>query len=67
MLCLQAGEVLSLDDAAGHRISTAAGTLWVTQEGAPEDHIVAKGDSLLVAKDGRTVVQALAPSWVVIQ
>jgi DUF2917 family protein len=67
MLCLQTGQVMSLDDAAGRRISAAMGTVWVTQEGAPEDHIVATGDSLLVARDGRTVVQALTPSWVVIQ
>ena len=67
MLCLQTGQVLTLDDAAGTRIHTAMGTVWVTEENTPEDHIVAMGDSLVVAKDGRTVVQALAPSWVVIQ
>jgi len=67
MLCLQTGQVLTLDDAAGRRISAAMGTVWVTEEGEREDHIVLMGDSLLVANDGRTVVQALAPSWVVIQ
>lgn len=67
MLCLQTGQVMSLDDAAGRRISAAMGTVWVTHEGEGEDHIVTTGDTLLVAKDGRTVVQALAPSWVVIQ
>jgi hypothetical protein len=67
MLCLQAGQVLTLDDAAGKRIHAAMGTVWVTEEDEREDHIVSMGDSMLVAKDGRTVVQALAPSWVVIQ
>lgn len=67
MLCLQTGQVLTLDDAAGKRIHTAMGTVWVTEEDEREDHIVAMGDSLLLEKDGRTVVQALTPSWVVIQ
>ncbi len=67
MLCLQTGQVLTLDDAAGKRIHAAMGTVWVTEEDEREDHIVAMGDSLLLAKDGRTVVQALTPSWVVIQ
>jgi hypothetical protein len=67
MLCLQTGQVLTLDDAAGRRIHAAMGTVWVTEEDTREDHIVTKGDSLVLAKDGRTVVQALSPSWVVIQ
>ena len=67
MLCLQTGQVLTLDDAAGKRIHAAMGTVWVTEEDEGEDHIVAMGDSLLLEKDGRTVVQALTPSWVVIQ
>ncbi|HET7731000.1 MAG TPA: DUF2917 domain-containing protein [Usitatibacter sp.] len=67
MLCLQAGQVLTLDDAAGTRISTAMGTVWVTEEGVRDDHIVVTGDSLVVAHGGRTVVQALAPSWVRLQ
>ena len=67
MLCLQTGQVLTLDDAAGKRIHAAMGTVWVTEENTHDDHIVAMGDSLVVEKDGRTVVQALVPSWVVIQ
>jgi len=67
MLCLQTGQVLTLDDAAGKRIHAAMGTVWITEEDTPEDHIVKMGDSIVLAKDGRTVVQALAPSWVVIQ
>ncbi|HUP29459.1 MAG TPA: DUF2917 domain-containing protein [Usitatibacter sp.] len=67
MLCLQTGQVLTLDDAAGKRIHAAMGSVWVTEEDDRNDHIVVMGDSLLVEKDGRTVVQALAPSWVVIQ
>ena len=64
---LQRGEVLKLDDAVGKRISTHLGVVWVTEENDLEDHIVAIGDSRVVAHGGRTLVQALEASWVVIQ
>ena len=66
-LYLHTGQVLTLDDAAGKRIRAAMGLVWVTEEDRRDDHIVAMGDSLLVTRDGRTLVQALAPSWVEIQ
>ena len=66
-LYLNTGEVLALDDAAGKRIRAAMGLVWVTEEDEHDDHIVAMGDSLTVTRDGRTVVQALEPSWVEIQ
>ena len=67
ILSLETGQVLTLDDAAGRGISARSGTVWVTEEGRPHDHIVEGGDSIIVARDGRTVVQALAPSVVAIQ
>ena len=67
ILSLETGQVVTLDDAAGRRISARSGTVWVTEEGRPHDHIVEGGDSIIVARDGRTVVQALAPSVVAIQ
>src|SRR6185436_10533075 len=67
LLRLETGQVLSLDDAWGTRIRTRIGTVWVTEEGDIDDHIVGAGDARLVAHDGRTVVQALAPSWISIE
>jgi hypothetical protein len=64
---LEPGEVLTLDDAAGVRILARAGTVWITEEDDIEDHIVTAGDALVIAKSGRTVVQALAPSWISIR
>ena len=61
---LDTGEVLTLDDAEGTRILTRTGTVWVTEEGSREDHIVGPGDTLVVARPGRTVVQALKPAWI---
>ncbi|HUP97352.1 MAG TPA: DUF2917 domain-containing protein [Usitatibacter sp.] len=66
-LALEAGQVLALDDIAGTRISTRAGTVWVTYEDSRKDLILAPGDSLVVAQDGRTVVQALEAAFVTLQ
>ena len=66
VLSLEAGQVLSLDDAEGLRIRARTGTLWITQEGSRKDHIVGPGDTLIVAHPGRTVVQALQQSWLTI-
>jgi hypothetical protein len=66
LVVLQAGEVISLDDARGVRIGTRIGTVRVTEEGDIDDHIVGPGDARVIAHDGRTVVQALAPSWIAI-
>ena len=64
VVSLDTGEVLTLDDAEGTRILARTGTLWVTEEGSREDHIVGPGDMLIVAYPGRTVVQALKPAWI---
>ena len=64
---LETGQVISLDDAWGTRIRTRVGTVWVTEEGDIDDHIVGPGDARVVSHDGRTVVQALAPSWISIE
>ena len=66
VLALEAGQVVTLDDAAGLRIFSRAGTVWVTQEGSSKDHIVGPGDTLVVAHGGRTVVQALQSAWICI-
>jgi hypothetical protein len=64
LLALEAGEVVSLDDAQGTRIVARSGTVWVTEEGESLDHIVGPGDALVVARSGRTVVQALRSAWI---
>jgi hypothetical protein len=67
VVALQAGEVITLDDAEGFRIHARAGTLWVTEEDDYEDHIVAAGDARVISHPGRTVVQALAPARISIR
>jgi hypothetical protein len=67
LIALEPGQVVTLDDAAGTRVSARYGTVWVTEEGNPHDHIVEPGQELLLRRDGRTVVQALQPAWVALQ
>ena len=64
VLALAAGQVVTFDDAQGLRILSRAGTVWITEEGSRKDHIVGPGDTLTVARPGRTVVQALDSAWI---
>jgi Protein of unknown function (DUF2917) len=63
-LAMDTGEIFTIDDAEGIRILARKGAVWVTEEGDVKDHIVRPGDTLTVAHPGRTVVQALQPSWI---
>lgn len=67
VLALEAGQVLTLDDAAGTRIVSRLGTVWVTEEGDQEDHILGPGETLTIDRGGRTLLQALQPAWVALQ
>jgi hypothetical protein len=66
-IALDRGQVVSLDDAAGSLISARNGTVWVTFENSGKDVIVAPGESVVISRDGRTVVQALESAFVSIQ
>ena len=63
-IALETGQVVTLDDAQGTRILTRVGTVWVTEEGDSRDHVIGPGDALVVARPGRTLVQALQPAWI---
>jgi len=64
VIALESGQVVTLDDAQGTRIVTRIGAVWVTEEGEMRDYVVGPGDQLVVARGGRTLVQALKPSWI---
>ncbi|HZZ91989.1 MAG TPA: DUF2917 domain-containing protein [Usitatibacter sp.] len=64
VLALAAGDVVTLDDARGIRLQARAGTVWVTEEANPRDHIVGPGEALILSRSGRTVIQALQPAWI---
>jgi hypothetical protein len=48
----------------GHAHRDAHRSVWVTEEGDEHDHVVGPGEALMVARNGRTIVQALKPSWI---
>ena len=67
LIPLAMGQVITLDDAAGTRVHSRCGTLWVTEEDDPRDHIVSPGEDFMLARGGRTVIQALQPAWLFLQ
>lgn len=50
---------LPLTEARGARVYSLRGTLWITQEGDREDHIVSAGEDFTVNRDGVTLVTVL--------
>lgn len=67
VLSLEAGQLLTLDDACGTSIRPSEGAVWITEEGNAGDFIVRAGDSFLVRRAGRTLVQAMAASRVALR
>ena len=55
-------DAISLKDAAGAIVTVRAGSLWITQQDDPEDHIVHAGDAFHVTRHGTTVIQAFGPA-----
>lgn len=64
VLSLAAGEVVTLDDARGVRIHARTGSVWVTEEANLRDHVLGPGETLVVSRGGRTLIQALQAAWV---
>jgi hypothetical protein len=64
VLALTAGQMVTLDDACGTRIAPRLGTVWITQEGKPEDNVVGPGEVFTVTRRGRTLLQAMNTAWV---
>ena len=67
ILTLRPGQLIVLDDAVGTRIQACRGTVWVTEDGDLDDHIVAAGESLVVTRGGRTLVQAMQVARISLQ
>ncbi len=54
--------LLGIDDGRGLRLRVAAGTVWLTQQGDGRDVVLREGESFVIERPGRTVVQALDPA-----
>jgi hypothetical protein len=44
----------------GMKVHDEAGTLWLTQEGDPDDHVLEAGDTFETKRTGALVVQAIS-------
>ena len=67
LLALEPGQVVTLDHAAGTCIRARYGAVWITEEGSADDHIVTPGETHVVRRGGRTVVQAMQPAWIALR
>jgi len=64
--CLSRRQTLTLRDRAGVRIDARAGTLWVTQDDDRRDVVLRFGESFTLYARGQAIVQAIAPSRVLL-
>jgi hypothetical protein len=64
---LERGGLLPLHDGAGATLACLDGDLWITQEHDGQDVLLRAGESLRLARNGRTVVQALKASRVAVE
>lgn len=64
---LEPGQVVSLDDACGALIEPSGGRLWITEEGESKDFVVRPGETFVVSRAGRTVVQAVESAWITLR
>lgn len=62
---LAIGDVKRVEAAQGLKITSLTGDVWVTQLGDPKDHILGRGQSMLVDHDGSVLVSALGGPAVV--
>jgi hypothetical protein len=63
-IVLAPGQLLNLDDAAGVRIASRHGTVWITQDGDPRDIVLRPGDSFELDRATPVIVQAFEKAFV---
>ena len=61
-LTLPRDGLIVLRDAAGTRVTTLKGALWITQDHAVGDVILEEGQSFTLDRRGLTLVMALTPA-----
>ena len=54
--------VIGIEDGRGLRVGVSTGSVWLTQQGDGRDVVLRAGESFVIDRRGRTVVQALAPA-----
>jgi len=65
---LKAGQLLPVRDGAGLEVKCLQGELWITQEGDQQDRLIRAGESLVLDRDGLSLVTALGePALLIVQ
>ncbi len=63
-LQLARGQLVRLEDAAGHVVSSHDGAVWITEDGQPRDIVLHQGESYRLTGDALVLVHALRDSRV---
>jgi len=65
---LRARQLLRVEEGAGLEVKCLQGELWITQEGEQQDRVISGGESLVLDRDGLSVVTALdEPAVLIVQ
>ena len=57
-------QTLKLPTAAGVRIASQRGTVWITQDGDRRDIVLSAGESVVLERTTSTIVQAIEPALI---
>ena len=63
---LNQNEALSLSRASGSAVTVKRGSVWVTQAGDPEDHVLEAGQRLFIRDAGSVHFSALRPAEILV-
>jgi hypothetical protein len=66
-MVLAPGQLLNLEHAAGIRIASRAGSVWITQDGDPRDIVLDAGEAFELDRDSPVIVQAIETAVVTLE
>ena len=65
---LRASQLLRVEEGAGFEVKCLQGELWITQEGDQQDRLIRAGESLVLDRDGLSLLTAVVrPALLVVQ
>ena len=66
-IVLAPGQLLNLEHAAGTRIASRDGSVWITQDGDLRDIVLDAGEAFELDRDSPVIVQAIGTALVTIE